>query len=455
MGARAMKKRILIVEDDQSLARVTEMALVEEGYQVTKVKDGEEGLIAFREGVFDLVLTDLQLPKLDGMALLREVRQTGNVPVILMTAFGSISSAVTAMKLGAFDYITKPFLQEELVLLTAKALRMASLEEENRALRRELGRKYSLEAMVGKSTRMQEVFELIGKVAPSEASVLLLGESGTGKELAARAIHALSPRREGPFVVVNCSAIPESLLESELFGHVKGAFTGATKDKVGKFEGAEHGTIFLDEVGEMAPAMQAKLLRAIAEREVEKVGEGKPFPVDVRVVSATNKDLQRAVKEGAFREDLFFRLNVLAITLPPLRGRKGDIPLLVAHFLSQSGKPGCGVHQDAMRILEAYDWPGNVRELENVLERALVLSGGGEIGPGHLPETILHREKSYGNVSMEIPETGLSLEALERTLILEALERNQWNQSRAAAFLGITRPTLVYRMEKHGLKKIE
>jgi DNA-binding NtrC family response regulator len=455
MGERKMKKRILIVEDDQSLARVTEMALTEEGYQVTKAKDGEAGLAAYRESAPDLILTDLQLPKLDGMAVLREVRQTGTVPVILMTAFGSISSAVEAMKLGAFDYITKPFLQEELVLLVAKALRMAALEEENRALRQELGKKYSLEAMVGKSPRMQQVFELIRKVAPSEASVLLLGESGTGKELAARAIHTLSARKEGPFVVVNCSAIPENLLESELFGHVKGAFTGASRDKVGKFEGAEHGTIFLDEVGEMSPAMQAKLLRAIAEREVEKVGGDRPFPVDVRVVSATNKDLQRAVKEGAFREDLFFRLHVVAITLPPLRDRKGDIPLLAAHFLSQSRKPGCGVDKDAMRILEAYDWPGNVRELENVLERALVLCGGDKIGPEHLPETLLHKEKSYGNVSMEIPEAGLSLEDLERALILEALERHGWNQSRAASFLGLTRPTLVYRMEKHGIKKIE
>ena len=450
-----MKKRILIVEDDESLARVTELSLADAGYLVAKARDGAHGLAMHQAEGYDLILSDLQLPGLDGMALLREVKRMGPTPVIMMTAYGSIDSAVEAMKLGAFDYLTKPFSQEELKLLAVKALRMASLEEENRALKRELAGKYGLESLVGKSPRMQEAFDLLAKVAPAEANVLLLGESGTGKELAARAIHSLSPRREGPFVTVNCSAIPESLLESELFGHVKGAFTGAIREKAGKFESAEGGTIFLDEIGDMALAMQAKLLRAIAEREVERVGGGKPFAVDVRVVSATNKDLARAVKEGSFREDLFFRLNVVAITLPPLRDRKGDIPFLATHFLKQFGKPGCAVDKEAMRILEEYDWPGNVRELENVLERALVFSGGGRIGPEHLPEGLRERRKTYGRVALELPEGGLNLEDLERALILEALERYGWNQTRAAAFLGLTRPTLIYRMEKYGLAKPE
>ncbi len=448
-----MKKRILIIEDDESLARVTEMSLADAGYRVAKARDGAQGLAMHRAEGYDLILSDLQLPRMDGMALLREVKRTAPVPVIMMTAYGSIDSAVEAMKLGAFDYLTKPFSQEELVLLVSKALRMASLEEENRALKRELAEKYSLGSLIGKSPGMQEVFALIDKVAPTEASVLLLGESGTGKELAARAIHSLSPRREGPFVTVNCSAIPENLLESELFGHVRGAFTGAIREKAGKFEAAEGGTVFLDEIGDMPLVMQAKLLRAIAEREIERVGGEKPLEVDVRVVSATNKDLARAVREGSFREDLFFRLNVVAITLPPLRERTEDVPLLIEHFLKRFGKTGCALDQEAMKALEAYGWPGNVRELANSIERALVLCGGEKIGLEHLPVSLLRKEKAYGKVAMEIPANGLSLEDLERSLIQEALERHGWNQSRAASFLGISRPTLVYRMEKYGLQK--
>jgi two-component system NtrC family response regulator len=448
--------KILVIDDDESLRRVLEYNLAQEGYAVLAASGGEQGLDLLKKEGADLVVTDVRMPGMDGLQVLEGVRKVDpNVQVIILTAFGTIEMAVEAMKAGAFHYISKPFNRDELKLTIKKALQLKELERENVTLREELKERTSLDAIIAESPPMAQVLELVIRVAPTETTVLILGESGTGKELIARAIHGNSPRAHGPFVAVNCAAIPETLLESELFGHVKGAFTGAIRDRVGKFEAAERGTVFLDEIGEMRPDLQVKILRVLEERMLERVGDNKLIRVDVRVLAATNKDLSKAIQAGEFREDLYYRLNVVPLQIPPLRERREDIRPLAQHFLKRLGaSPRLTIAPEAFRALESYDWPGNVRELENALERAMIFHRGDVISLADLPETIrAPKAKEAVPLPMSLPEAGLSLEEVEKELILRALQKHDWNQSRAARYLGITRHTLLYRIEKHNIAR--
>jgi len=454
---RDSKKKftILVIDDDASLRRVTEYQLEQAGYRVTTAADGVDGLCRFREEPVDLVLTDLQMPGLSGLELLAQIKTLrAEALVIVITAYGTIEQAVEAMKLGAQDFLTKPVSRDALLLAVDKAAALLVLKEENRRLREQLGHQIEFSNLVGTSDAMRQVLEIARRAAPSEASVLLTGESGTGKELVAHAIHRASDRSAGPFVAVNCAAIPADLLESELFGHTRGAFTGAVADRAGKFERAHGGTLFLDEIGELPAALQPKLLRALQEHEIEPVG-GHPKPIDVRVVAATNRDIEAALASGQFREDLYYRLAVITVELPPLRARRDDIALLVRHFLAKHGAAELTVSAAALTQLTAYEWPGNVRELENVVQRMIVLRRGQQLDVDDLPAKVRH----HGNTAPErgggvvrLPEDGYSLEALEREAVLQALERNGWNQSRAAAFLRTPRHVLLYRMEKYGIK---
>jgi DNA-binding NtrC family response regulator len=448
------KPSILLIDDDDSLRRVMEFSLTEAGYMVQTAASGEEGLMLFERGVFDAVITDITMPGISGMEVLAKIRERDEgLPVIVITAYGTIESAVEAMKQGAFDYITKPFNRDELRLTLVKALRMRRLEKENVELRAEITDRYRFDSIVGSSEKTRDVLDMAGRVAASDASVLITGESGTGKELLAKGIHYNSPRADGPFVAVNCAAIPEHLIESELFGHVRGAFTGAVKDKEGKFELAASGTLFLDEIGDLRVDLQAKILRVLQERQVDRVGGKHPVSVDVRIIAATNKDIERAVKEGAFREDLYYRLSVITLHMPPLRERRDDIPMLVQHFLKKFNRDSdVRIDPEALTMLTAYGWPGNVRELENSIERASVLRRGEAITPAELPDKLRKEKASVGNIILNLPDEGISLEDLEKNLIIKALEKHKGNQTRAAEYLGITRPTLIYRMDKYGIK---
>lgn len=452
------KPSILLIDDDDSLRRVMEFSLVEAGYTVRAAASGEEGVAAFEQNAFDAVITDITMPGMSGLDVLKTIRQADpGLPVIIITAYGTIESAVEAIRQGAVDYITKPFNRDEMRLALERALKMRRLERENVGLRAEVAERYRFSGIIGTSQKMKDMLELAGRVAASDASVIITGESGTGKELLAKGIHFNSGRAEGPFIAVNCAAIPDTLIESELFGHVKGAFTGAIRDKEGKFELADGGTIFLDEIGELRVELQAKLLRVIQERQVDRVGGGLPIPIDVRIIASTNKDLERAVREGAFREDLFYRISVIVLRLPPLRDRRDDIPLLAEYFLRKFVRSGdATIDAAAMAALMTYGWPGNVRELENVMERATVLRRGDTIMIADLPEQVL-KSGSLGleSIILNLPEDGLSLEDLEKQLIIKALEKQKGNQTRAAEYLRITRPTLIYRMEKYGLKDKE
>jgi two-component system NtrC family response regulator len=449
---------ILLVDDDESLRRVTEYNLREEGYRVVTAADGTGALDRFTEGPVDLVVTDVRMPGLDGLELLARVKaMQPDIPVILLTAHATIDSAVEAMKLGAVDYLTKPFSRDQLRAAVRRALEVAALTSENRRLRQVVAERFSFANMIAGSRAMRAVTETAARVAPSDTTVLLEGESGTGKELLAKAIHVHSSRARGPLVAVNCAAIPENLLESELFGHRRGAFTGAVSDKKGKFETAEGGTFFLDEVGELPLHLQVKILRVLQEREIDKVGEPKPIKVDIRVIAATNRDLEKMVADGTFREDLYYRLAVVPIRVPPLRERLDDIPLLVDHFLSahseRLGRPRPPVDKAVYSALNAYPWPGNIRELENVIERALVLDRDGALALDDLPERLRGSEQRIGNLRIELPDEGIALEDVERDLLLAALEKHEWNQTRAAAYLHITRSTLLYRVQKFGLEQ--
>jgi len=448
------KPSVLLIDDDPSLRRVIEYSLIETGFSVLPAASGEEGLLLFQKGPCDAVITDITMPGMSGLEVLAKVRQADqNVPVIIITAYGTIESAVSAMKQGAFDYITKPFNRDELRITLERALKMKRLEKENSQLRAEVIDRYRFDGIVGDSDKLRAIITLAGRVAPSDATVLVTGESGTGKELLARGIHYNSSRAEGSFVAVNCAAIPEHLIESELFGHVKGAFTGAVRDREGKFEQADGGTLFLDEIGDLRIDLQAKILRALQERTIDRVGGVKQVDLDVRVIAATNKDLESEVREGNFREDLYYRLSVVVLQMPPLRERKDDIPLLVEHFLKKfNSGPAVRVAPDALDILITYGWPGNVRELENVIERASVLKQGDAITREDLPEKLTRKAMGVSAVLLNLPEEGLSLEDLEKDLIIRALEKHKGNQTRAAEYLRITRPTLIYRMEKYGLK---
>ncbi len=446
------KKRVLVIEDEDKLRRVLELQLSGSGYDLDLAASGEEGL-RFMDRA-DLILTDLKLPEMDGMQVLAHARQINpSAPVIVMTAFGTIENAVEAMKRGAADFLLKPFSLDHLTAIIEKALEMRALRDENRALKEELGRRYQFDNIIGHSPNMQEIFQTILRVAPSRATVLLCGESGVGKDLIARAIHHHSPRRDKPFVKINCTAIPENLMESELFGYEKGAFTGANITKPGKFELADTGTVFLDEIGDVPPAIQVKLLRILQEREFERLGSNKVRHIDVRILAATNVDLRAALEGGRFREDLYYRLNVMPLNIPSLRERKPDIPYLAKYFVekfsgeSHSGEPG-QLTDDAVTRLMGYHWPGNVRELENVIERSLLLSPTATLRAVDIK--LDQSTKPKPAVSDFLPE-GVTLEEHEQSIIREALRRANGNKSQAARLLGLTRNALRYRLDQMGV----
>lgn len=457
--------RLLVVDDEPNMLRMLRVALEEEGYAVETCERGEEVLPKLEETPFDLVLTDVRMPGMDGLELLRHCRRIRpETPVLLMTAHGSMDLAVQAMKDGAIDVIQKPFGIDEIRTRLARALHVRDLETENRRLRATVHERFGLERIVGSSAPMQRVLEQVRQVASARSTIMITGESGTGKELVAKAIHELSPRSGQAFVKVNCAALPENLLESELFGHEKGAFTGATASRKGRFELADGGTIFLDEIGDTTPSLQTKLLRVLQEQEFERVGGTKTLRVDARVIAATNRDLRRAVEEGSFREDLYFRLHVIPIELPPLRERGEDVLLLAAAFLSkiasESGKKVEGFEPTARQALARYPWPGNVRELQNAVERAVVLSRGPLVRLADLPEPVqkgqaLFRragEESATDGKFVLPAEGIQLEAWEEDLLLQALERTKGNQSQAARLLGLTRNAFRYRLGE--MKKV-
>ena len=446
-----MKGRVLVVDDERRQSDILQMILEAEGYETTAAGNGRQALQTAQGGGFDVVLTDLKMPDLNGIELLGEILKLQPSPlVVLMTAHGTIDSAVDAMRKGAFDYLTKPLEKDELLLVLRRAMERTHLVRENRMLHEQLRDRFRLDKIVGAHGSMQDVFRVVHKVAGSVSTVLIYGESGTGKELVARALHHESDRRGRPFYAVNAAALPESILEAELFGHEKGAFTGAEMRKIGLFEQASGSTLFLDEVGDLKRDLQVKLLRALQEREILRVGGTERIHIDVRIVAATNQDLERAVREGRFREDLYYRLNVIPIVLPPLRDRRTDIPLLVDHFLAKyAGGRSRGVSEDSLKTLMAYDWPGNVRELESVIERALLLGEGELIVPADLPASL--RSGAGGPkraMDLEIPDSGIDLEAVERSLILKALDKAGGNVTRAARLLGLSRRTLQYRIEK-------
>jgi DNA-binding NtrC family response regulator len=447
-----MKKRILVVEDEEKLRRVVELQLASAGFDVDKAATAEDGLKLVDRA--DLVLSDLRLPQMDGLQFLGLIRrQNAQVPVIMMTAFGSVETAVESMKAGATDFVLKPFSLDHLMQVVHKALEVRALREENRALKEELGRRYEFDNIIGRSQPMQEIFATIERVAPTRATVLLAGESGVGKDLIARAIHFRSPRKDHPLVKINCSAIPENLMESELFGYEKGAFTGAQTSKPGKFEQADKGTVFLDEIGDVPAAIQVKLLRILQEREFERLGSNTTRHIDVRVIAATNQDLRAALEQGTFREDLYYRLNVVPLNIPPLRERKQDIPFLAGHFLKKlapdAGSEVQSITEAGMEKLLAYHWPGNVRELENVVERSLVMCSGKV-----LDERDIHLENAprprVQSDSSFLPD-GLTLDQYEQELIREALRRAGGNKSQAARLLGLTRNALRYRLTQMGM----
>jgi two-component system NtrC family response regulator len=447
-----MTEKILVIDDDDSFRRVLEYNLQEDGYQVITASSGEDGLVLFDEHAPALVITDMKMSGISGIDVLSAVKKLSpDTLVIIITAFGAVDKAVESMKLGAYDYITKPVNRDELKLVVRNALQLNNLSAENRELKQRLENREEFKHIVGASEAMTDIFSLVRKVADTEATILITGESGTGKELVARAIHEQGTRRASRFIAINCAAIPLDLLESELFGHVKGAFTGAIRDQQGKFQQADGGTIFLDEVCELPLAMQPKLLRVLQEKEVEPVGAARVQKIDVRVVAATNLDIEGAVAAGRFREDLYYRLSVIPIHLPPLRQRPADIPLLVRHFAVKAGAPRIVFTKESLAELTGYPWPGNVRELENAVTRILILRHGDTIGIEDIPEKILAWRHQERTAIVNLPPEGYSLEQLEREVVVEALERNNWNKSAAAVFLKIPRHVLLYRLEKYGI----
>ena len=451
--------KILLIEDEKIMRVTLQDAIRKKGYEVVSCETGAEGLEQFKRENFDVVVTDLKLPKISGMEVLKTVRETNNdTYVILMTAYGTVNSAVEALKIGAYDYLTKPFSHDELLLTLKKIEEHLNLVQENIRLKKEI-QSSKIKTFIGNSPAAKKIFEIVETVADSDHTVLIQGESGTGKEVIANLLHYTSGRKNQPFIKVSCAALSESLLESELFGHVKGAFTGAIKDKKGRFERANGGTIFLDDVDDMPMSMQVKLLRVLQEKEIERVGGSKVIPIDVRVVCATKVDLQQKIKTGSFREDLYYRLNVIPIHIPPLRERKEDIPLLAEHFVKKHGvaKQIHSISPEAINILSQYDWPGNVRELENVIERMIALSKEKIIGEKELPD-YLHRQTSRENDFINwhyLEDHFLPLDKLtsrfEENLLRWALEKAGFNQTHAAELLGIRRSTLRSKLEKYDL----
>nr|WP_305045099.1 sigma-54 dependent transcriptional regulator [Geoalkalibacter sp.] len=451
--------RILIVDDEESLREVLSIMLHREGYRVEAAVDGAQALARLKDHAYDLIISDIKMPRVGGFELLRHVRETSpDTVMIMITAFSSTEEAVEAMKQGAYDYITKPFKNEEIRIIVRNALERRTLRQESRRIS-DGARRQAMGGLIGQSRCMQELYDLIEKVAATRVNVLITGESGTGKEVVAKAIHYNSDRRDLPFIPINCGAIPENLLESELFGHEKGSFTGAISQKQGLFEVANQGTLFLDEIGELPPMMQVKLLRVIQEREFRRVGGTKNIRCDVRVIAATNKDLEAEVKNGTFREDLFYRLNVIRIELPPLRERREDIPLLVEHLYQKlTGRTGYQIEEAAMRRLLEYRWPGNIRELENLIERCVVLGASDKLTAQALPLP-LQATASGGaepaGIGPEIPDSGFDLDAylggIEQEILQKALEKTGGVRKKAAELLGISFRSIRYRLAKFGI----
>jgi two-component system response regulator HydG len=451
-------KTILVVDDEPGQRAMLRAVLTAEGYQVAEAEDGASALAHVDAHFYDLILMDVRMAHLDGMAALKAIKvRSPGMPIVLMTAYGTVRDAVEAMKAGAYDYLTKPLDIDELKLAVARGLRHAALEEENARLRALVGCDVDVSAIIGTSEPMRQLFEAIALVAPTEATVLILGESGTGKELVAQAIHANSPRRARPLIAVNCAALPETLLESELFGHERGAFTGATERRLGRFELAHDGTIFLDEIGDLTPASQIRLLRVLQSQEFERVGGTTTLHVDVRVIAATHKDLGAAADAGQFREDLLYRLQVFPLTVPPLRERRDDIPLLVEHFLKTYSERHRrrlrGLTPRTLDLLMRHTWPGNVRELEHTIERGVILTRGEHITPAELPPTIcaLSGESEEGMPLETTLPVGLTLKEVERELIRQTLEHTGGNRTKAAEVLGISRATLHNKLKEYGL----
>ena len=453
-----MKGRILVVDDEKGQREILHTILKRDGYHVAEVPGATEALDRLEKEEFDIVLTDLKMRGLSGMELLETILDANpNQCIVLMTAHGTIDSAVEAMKKGAFDYLEKPLEKDNLLLVLRRACERVNLIRENSMLQKRLEETRGVPNIIGTHPKMKEVFRIINKIAPTGSTVLIYGESGTGKELVARAIHEGSTRENSAFFAVNCAAIPDSLMESELFGHEKGSFTGADKRELGIFEAADGGTVFLDEIGELNTAMQAKLLRAIQEKEIRRVGGKVNIPVDVRIVSATNKDLEQEIRKGSFREDLFYRLDVIRINLPPLRERGSDIAVLAEFFVAKYGDQTAvkGISKPALKLLMNYSWPGNVRQLESVIERGMLMTENDYIQPEDLPAE-LQRETTPGtNLPFSFPPEGISFEELERDVIIKAMERADWVIGKAAPLLGMTYKTLQYRLEKVGIEKPE
>ncbi len=457
-------KKILVVEDDQYVLESLSLLLTHEGYEVSTANEGQTALQLIKNEPFDLVIVDLKMPKIDGLELLKKIRAVvPDTVVIMMTAYGSIKSAVEAMKLGASDYITKPISADEIRLSIQKVMEKQNLITEIKSLRQELEGRYGLDKIIGKDPKLQEVYDLILTVAKTDTTVLVTGETGTGKELVAKAIHYNSVRKNKPFVTVNCCAMPETLLESELFGYEAGAFTGAIRRKIGKFEFASGGSIFIDEAASIPTSIQTKLLRVLQEKEFERLGGNETIKTDVRLIAATNKDLRKGIEEGRFREDLFYRLNVFPIYLPPLRERKGDIPLLVSHFLEKfgktTGKAVKGISQEAFRAMISYQWPGNIRELENLMERAILMAKGTIIEEVDLPREVSamppHQGTQFGLETDFMNGLNLSefLHSCEKKYIIKLVEKHHGRIEQSATEAGVDSKTLYRKMKKHNIKK--
>jgi len=450
------EEKILVVDDDEAMCQFLSIMLKKEGYDVTTASDGHTAIQKVKEDGYNVVITDIKMPGISGLQLLEAVKAIDpSMPVVIMTGFASQSSAIAAVNKGAFQYLEKHASNDEVKIVVRNAIEMRKVQSQNVFLKRQLRKWHDNKEIIGSSEEMANVFKTIDKVADTDSTILIYGESGTGKELIAKEIHYRSGRANGSFVSINCGALPKDLLESNLFGHVRGSFTGAVKDQDGLLKVAEGGSFFLDEVSEMLPATQVKLLRALQEREIIPVGGNKPIKIDVRLIAATNADLEKMVAEGRFRADLFYRLNVIPLRLPPLRERRDDVPLLVDHFLKKLSKGGPTkiVCKDCMDLLCAYDWPGNVRELENVIERAYVLDENGTLTPVDLPEKVRDRNARRGSLVIDSPN--LTLEELEKEYILKVLTHTNWGKKKASELLGINPSTLYRKLQTYGLDKCE
>jgi DNA-binding NtrC family response regulator len=450
-------ERILVVDDEKSMCQFLSIMLRKEGYQITAVNSGKKAMESLKNQRFDVVLSDIRMSGMDGIEVLKEIKKLDpTLPVVIMTAYASQKTAIEAVNQGAFHYLIKHAKNDEIKMVVRNALDMKRVRQENQLLKKQLKKTSDLKTIIGKSEEMQNIFKLVDKVAETDSTILIYGESGTGKELIARAIHYRSQRSNGPFVSINCGALPESLLESELFGHVKGSFTGAIKDKEGLFKVAQGGTFFLDEVGETSLTIQVKLLRVLQEREVIPVGGTNPIKVDVRLIAATNADLEKAIKHDRFRPDLYYRLNVIPVHLPPLRKRRDDVPLLVNHFLTKFNdslepEKQKGITKESMEVLMGYDWPGNVRELENVVERAVILEDSKLITVESLPDKLRRREPSTQRLITD--KAQVTLEELEREYLIKVLNDTSWQKKKASAILGINASTLYRKIQRYGLEK--